>query len=117
MPVLPLKFGLEELLAARDRPLGEDHDNLTGLEGPTGVAQRGVGPAAAVHRDPPEGPRHLADDGGVEQLALGQEAHGPAQTGRHDGESHHVEVAAVVGGDDHRAAPGTRPTPSMSKRA
>ena len=56
---------------------------------------------ASVHRDPADGPGQLADDGRVEDLLLGQEAHGPADAGGHQTEGGHVEVAPVVGGQQH----------------
>ncbi len=54
---------------------------------------------------PPRARASWPDHRGVEQLALGQEPHGPAEAGRHDGQGHHVEVAAVVGGQDDRSPP------------
>ena len=66
-------------------------------------AQRLVRPAPPVDRDarPTPGPPSPTS-GRVEQLALGQEAHRPAEPAGHHGQRRHVEVAAVVGGQQDR---------------
>ena len=51
---------------------------------------------------PAEGAGQLADHRCVEDLLLPEEAHRPADARRHDGQRDDVEVAAVVGGQDHR---------------
>ena len=102
---LALQHGVEEGLARGGWSPGAGSPPPRRPRGPDG--RRAAGASERLPRStgmPPEGARHWPDDGRVEELALGQEAHGPAQPGGHDGQGHHVEVAAVVGGQDDRAA-------------
>ena len=102
-PVWPTQDRIEEGLAPGDGPLGQDDDHLAGPQGGRGPPHRVRRPAPPVHLDAAEGPGQVAHDRGVEHLLLGQEAHRSAQAGGHDADGGHVEVAAVVGGQQHRA--------------
>ena len=94
---------VEERLAPGNGPLGEDDDHLAGPQGGGGPAHRVRRAAAPVDLDAAQGPGQAAHHGGVEHLLLGHEPHRPAQAGGHDPDGGHVEVAPVVGGQQHRA--------------
>ena len=102
-PGLALEHRVEERLAPGDGALGQDDDHLAGPQGgawPVAIGSPGAG--VPVDRDPTEGPGQLADHRGVEQLLFAHEAHRAADPGGHQGQGGHVEVAAVVGDEDHR---------------
>ena len=104
-PVFPLSTGSKKDSPARDRPLREDRRpprrprraRLASRSGCVGArSPRSTGM-------PPRARASWPIDRRVEDLLLGQEAHRPAQAGRHDGQGGDVEVAAVVGRQDDRA--------------
>ena len=103
---LALQHRIEELLAARDRPLGQDHDDLARLEGTArrrATARRSgcPGPPGSRPGPAPVGRRPVR-----RTTRAWPGTARAAQPGRHHGQGHDVEVAAVVGGQDDRSAPG-----------
>ena len=101
---LAVQHRVEEVVPTRDGALREDDHHFTRLEssfgGPQGLART----ASTIDGDAADGPGDHPDDGRVEDLLLAQEAHRTPDGAGHECQRGHVEVAAVVRGQQHRTA-------------
>ena len=91
-----------QLPRARDRPFGEDPDDLPGAGPGDGVAE-GDRTVRAVDGDVAHGPHGTADDRWGEDAVLGEEPHEAAPPAPDEPDEEEVEETDVVAGEDGAA--------------
>ena len=96
---------VEEGLTAGDGPLGQHDDHLTGPQ--SAAAARRIGSPDPLPRStgiPPSARASWPTTGASKTSCLARKRTGRPSRARHQGEGGDVEVAPVVGGEQHRAA-------------
>ncbi len=105
-PHRPLSSGSKNAGPRGIVPWGMSGDQLAGGQRVGRGLQRLVGAGPPVDPDAAHGLGDVADDRGVEDLLLAQEAHRPALLGQGHAHDQGVEVAAVVAADEAATARG-----------